>query len=710
MLLRVLALFLVLLGSARAEPVTLWYAYLGNEQDALNQVVASWNEAHPDSPVVAMQIPFEAYANRLETTIPRGNGPDLFIFSTEKIQTWARTGLVDPVETDPSAYIPVTIEGATVDGRILGWPLNAKSLALYVNKALLPLAEVPGDSVELFEYASRMKSAGSWGLAFVASESYFAIPWMNGFGGGVFDAQGRVALHRPENAAALDYVARLARLGPADPTGALISQVFNEGRAALVVSGPWFAAEIASSIDYTVVPMPVVRETGRPAAPLATIEALFLAHGARNPEGARQFGEYLATSGAAPRAALGGQPVAYKAAWEDPGVVGNEFLQAFRRQLEAAVPMPSAPEMALTWEPLSRAVRRANRQAATGDEALEEAQALFEFYARPLPEPTSPTPYLLLVGALGLGLVLYVVRNTRGAELRRFGFAYGWVAPAFTAILLLVVAPFLVGGAISLFAHQDGEWSFVGLANFVNILLSRDFPITSPRCFYYTLGVTVLWTVVNVAIAVALGVLLAMILREPWVRLRGFWRVVLILPWAVPSYITALVWKGLFHREMGAINAILGALGVEPVGWFDTFWRAFSANLATNTWLGFPFMMVVTLGALQAIPRDMEEAAELDGASGWQRFRHVILPLLAPALLPAVILGIIWTFNQFNVIYLVSAGEPDDSTGILISETYRWAFERRHQYGYAAAYAVIIFGILLLYGRFANRLAGRKVI
>ena len=166
----------------------------------------------------------------------------------------------------------------------------------------------------------------------------------------------------------------------------------------------------------------------------------------------------------------------------------------------------------------------------------------------------------------------------------------------------------------------------------------------------------------------------------------------------------------MFHRQFGAINGLLVALGLEPVSWFSQFSTAFAANLATNTWLGFPFMMVVTLGALQAIPRELEQAAEVDGATGWQRFRHVTLPLLRPALLPAVVLGSVWTFNMFNIIYLVSGGEPDGASEILISEAYRWAFTRGHRYGYAAAYAVLIFLVLLVYSRLSNRVLGKKVL
>jgi arabinogalactan oligomer/maltooligosaccharide transport system permease protein len=259
------------------------------------------------------------------------------------------------------------------------------------------------------------------------------------------------------------------------------------------------------------------------------------------------------------------------------------------------------------------------------------------------------------------------------------------------------VAPFVVGSAVSLFAHRGGEFTFVGLSNFVSILTSADYGLTDPLSFWFTLGVTVAWTAANVVLHVSIGMALALLLREPWLRLRGVYRVLLIVPWAIPNYITALIWKGMFHKQFGAINGILAAFGVEPISWFSQFSTAFAANVATNTWLGFPFMMVVVLGALQAIPRDLEEAAEVDGATWWQRFRHVVFPLLRPALVPAVVLGTVWTFNMFNIIYLVSGGEPEGGTEILISEAYKWAFTRQQQYGYAAAYSVLIFFVLLAY-------------
>jgi arabinogalactan oligomer / maltooligosaccharide transport system permease protein len=172
----------------------------------------------------------------------------------------------------------------------------------------------------------------------------------------------------------------------------------------------------------------------------------------------------------------------------------------------------------------------------------------------------------------------------------------------------------------------------------------------------------------------------------------------------VPNYITALMWKGLFHSQFGAINGLLVAIGVEPISWFTHFSTSFAANVVTNTWLGFPFMMVVSLGALQSIPTDLYEAAQVDGASRWAQFRHITLPLLKPALMPSIILGTVWTFNMFNIIYLVSGGEPGGGTDILVSEAYRWAFQRNEQYGFAAAYSVLIFFVLLIWTRITKRL------
>jgi arabinogalactan oligomer/maltooligosaccharide transport system permease protein len=285
--------------------------------------------------------------------------------------------------------------------------------------------------------------------------------------------------------------------------------------------------------------------------------------------------------------------------------------------------------------------------------------------------------------------------------------AYAYLAPAALGMGILVLAPFVTGLVLGFFDHARGEWHYVGLSNFAAILSGGGRDFDDPLNFWFTLVVTLAWTSINVALHVSLGVVLALALRERWLRARGVFRVLLVLPWAIPNYITALIWRGMFQTQFGAVNALLGAAGIAKVAWFSHFASAFSADVITNTWLGFPFMMVVALGALESIPRDLYEAAAVDGASAWARFRHITLPQLRPAILPAVVLGSIWTFNMFNVIYLVSGGKPGGSTDILVTQAYRWAFERGQRFGMAAAYATIIFVILVGWTLLANRLTRR---
>jgi ABC-type sugar transport system permease subunit len=289
--------------------------------------------------------------------------------------------------------------------------------------------------------------------------------------------------------------------------------------------------------------------------------------------------------------------------------------------------------------------------------------------------------------------------------LRTHRLAYTYLVPAGLSMAILVLAPFAVGLALGFFDHSRGEWHYVGWKNFTTILSGSGRSFSDPLNFWFTLAVTVAWTAINVALHVTIGVALALALREKWMRARGLFRVLLILPWAIPNYITAMIWRGMFQQQYGAVNALLDGLGLDKVAWFSHFASAFTANVVTNTWLGFPFMMVVALGALETIPRDLYEAASVDGAGPWARFVHITLPNLRPALLPAVVLGSIWTFNMFNVIYLVSGGRPAGATDILVTQAYRWAFDRGQRYGMAAAYATIIFVILVIWTLIANRLA-----
>jgi len=694
---------------AAASDLVVWHAYRGAEEAALARAVQDY-AARSGQPVRLVAVSFGVFDSKLETAIPRGNGPDLFIAAQGNLGKWRQMGLLVPVGTPAGGHRVPAVQALTEDGALWGQPLAFKSLLLLYDPERVP--EPPATTDELIEVARRLTRDGSYGLVYEASTPFYHAPFMHGFGASALDPQGAPALDTPAQIAALQLAANLAADMPTAPTAERVSSLYDEGRAAIILDGPWRVADLGRPVAAA--PLPIVSATGLPARPYLTVEAAFVAHRARQPERAAELAAFLAgPDGAAIRSEVGRQAVTSAAVDPSDPIVRAQLAQAAQ-----AVPLPTDPGVQAAWEGLARALRQVLRGVTTPERAASMAQQHAVVLGRPPPPPTSPAPYIALAVALGVGGVGWLAWQLRSAalrrKLRRHAADYLWIAPAGLAMVALVVLPFLTGATVSLFAHYRGEWTFVGIAHFLDIVLARDWPITSPMSFVFTLGVTVLWTATNVALHVAIGVGLALLLRERWVRLRGLWRAMLILPWAVPNYITALIWRSLFDAQVGAINAVLGfvLLRGEPLqlDWFASFATGFTANLTTNTWLGFPFMMVVTLGALQSIPRDLEEAAEVDGAGAWQRFRHVTWPMLMPALLPAVILGSVWTFNMFNVIYLVSAGEPDGSTEILISEAYRWAFSRGNRYGYASAYAVLIFLVLLLYSRLANRVAGRKVL
>ena len=708
---RILTLLLALFGgTGHAQELNLWHAYRGAERTTLEALLETYSSENEGVTVRARAIPYDGFNTKLEAAGPRGHGPDLFIAAHERLGSWVQQGLIRPNPEDLTGFSETVEQALFHEGHHYGTPLAFKTLALFTNRALINTPPTTTD--EMRALAERETKSGRVGLAYQATEPFFHAPWMNGFGGALQDDSG-FDLNRPGAVAALEFLVELQEddLLVEEPTAVLVTQLFNEGQAGMVINGPWFLGEVDPSIDLGVSPLPVISKTGRAAQPYLTVEALQISAQTPHSEAAWKLASWLAAEPAALRRAVDGrQSVATMSVYDQPAVAEDPVLMAFHAQQAAALPMPTDERMASSWEPLARAIRRVSRGAHSPQVALDAAQTEFEVVTSPPPEPVNPTPYILAAIALILAGLTYVARKawSARASMREQAHAYAWIGPAAISMLALVVLPFTVGAAVSLFAHDNGQWTFVGFTHFWDILLARDWPVTSALSFWFTLVVTVGWTLANVAAHVAIGMALAMVLRSPWLKLKGVYRVLLILPWAIPNYITALIWKGMFHRQFGAINALLDTLGLEPVSWFSQFSTAFAANLITNTWLGFPFMMVVTLGALAAIPRDLEAAAALDGASGWQQFRHVTWPLLRPALLPAIVLGSIWTFNMFNIIYLVSAGEPDGGTEILISEAYRWAFTRGHRYGYASAYAVLIFGVLVMYSKGTDRWLSRR--
>jgi arabinogalactan oligomer / maltooligosaccharide transport system permease protein len=263
--------------------------------------------------------------------------------------------------------------------------------------------------------------------------------------------------------------------------------------------------------------------------------------------------------------------------------------------------------------------------------------------------------------------------------------------------------------------------NFVGLENYIQIAQSS---LAIPNFqFLRLIFFNLWWAFSNVAIHLVFGVAVALLLNTKGLWFKGVYRAIFVLPVVIPQIIVATVWRNMFDSDAGAVNFLLqgiaGLFGIPAsspglhLNWltqtndpipFVPLPLAYFAMLAANVWLGWPLNSVVATGALQSIPGELYEAAEMDGAGPWQKFKTVTLTFLRPAMLPYAIYGFVITFNLFFLPYFMTAGGPNGATEILVTQAYRLAYDQ-NLYGVAAAFCVYLFFLLLAVTLVTNRLA-----
>ncbi|MFF9276085.1 carbohydrate ABC transporter permease [Streptomyces griseosporeus] len=295
-------------------------------------------------------------------------------------------------------------------------------------------------------------------------------------------------------------------------------------------------------------------------------------------------------------------------------------------------------------------------------------------------------------------------------------YAYAMIAPVVVVLGVLVVYPLVYGLYLTLtdadslnsartigVNHIDATYKFIGLDNYQDIL----FGDTAYDRFWSHFLWTIVWTALCVALHYSIGLGLALLLNQK-MRGRTFYRLMLIVPWAVPTFVTVFGWR-IMLSDSGVINTALDSLGLPSPAWLeDTFWQRFAA-IMVNTWCGVPFMMISLLGGLQSIDSSLYEAAEMDGASAWQRFRYVTLPGLRSVSSTVVLLGIIWTFNQFAVIFLLFGRTSAPDAQILVTWAYFLGFgQQPREFAESATYGMLLLAILIVFTSFYRRWLNRN--
>lgn len=280
---------------------------------------------------------------------------------------------------------------------------------------------------------------------------------------------------------------------------------------------------------------------------------------------------------------------------------------------------------------------------------------------------------------------------------------YVYAGPSIILIFLIVLFPILYTGYISITNMNIYNWfdfKVIGFKNYKTALFLFD------AGFMGALIRTVIWTVLNMILQLGIAFSLAMLLNIKSLRFRNFYKTVLMFPWAMPGYVSILLWKtGMLNSRFGLLNQWLDRLGLETGSWLSNNTTAFISCMVVNLWLALPFMIMIMDGALQSVDKTYYESAKLNGASVVQRIRYITIPLIKPVIAPAVIITIFTTFKQFDVIFLLTQ-QMGAKTGAEIHTVLTYAYENAfitNNYGFSSAVSIIIFAILIVFSLFMRK-------
>ena len=284
-------------------------------------------------------------------------------------------------------------------------------------------------------------------------------------------------------------------------------------------------------------------------------------------------------------------------------------------------------------------------------------------------------------------------RGAAGRRRLRRSSRYLFVAPALVYLALLMLYPLLYTFNLSVFDVNAGNFvrggaAFVGLQNYIDFVGSPD--------FWSSLLITLIFTIGSLVFQHAIGWAFALFFNLGF-PLSGFLRAIMMVVWVLPAVVSASLWRWMYAGSYGVINALLGVVGIHTTqSWLTDPNSALPAVIVANVWVGIPFHMMLVYAGLQTIPTTLYEAAAIDGAGAWRRFRSITLPLMKPVVLTALLLGFVHTFKAFDIIYVMTSGGPANATNVLSIDVYKLSFDYfRLGDGAAAANVLLVIPLVL---------------
>ena len=691
--------------------INIWHQMLYENRKVLREVCDEYEHNNLDIEINLTYRETEELRSSYQAAAMGGSGPELIYGPSDQVGPFSVMGIIQPLDDLlPHAYFNQFVKNAIVQSNGQIWMVGdvvGNHLMLIYNKDLI--LSPPDNTTELIEKGKQMTvdtdgdgKIDQYGLVWNFTEPFFYVPWLGGFGEWLLTDDNSPNLDTEGNRRGFQFIKSLRdehQIIPRECDYEIANAMFKTGRAAMIINGDWSWGDYSGVVDFGIARIPKVSETGKWPSPLVSTKGYSIninTTGEKLTETLKLM-KHLTSANVQLyfTQRLNSQPSA-KSALNNNEVRDNVLLQKSAEIIAVGRPMPIIPEMRAIWDALREQYQAVLGGTISPKIAARRSQENSVKQIKIMNEVIQPgMQATILYGIIMLvSIILFVImfRQTPHfiTDYKLNKIAYFFFMPAFLAIMAVIIFPFIYNIFISLSNYSlrtFNDWQLIGFYHYLKVF--GDFQ------FYSVLGKTVLWTVINISFHVSLGIILAVLINRT-LPAKPIIRTLLIIPWALPQYIAALSWRGMFNQEYGAINLVMTKyFSLPAIQWLSQPFEAFTACILTNIWLGFPFKMVIALGGLQSIPVEMYEAARVDGANRWQQFKSITLPMLKPVMIPAIVLGTVWTFNNINVIWLVSnGGEPSNQTHILVSYVYKAAFNL-YRYGYAAALSMVIFIILL---------------
>jgi ABC-type sugar transport system permease subunit/ABC-type glycerol-3-phosphate transport system substrate-binding protein len=711
---------------------------VGAEGDVLRDQLERFSRFRPDIRVDIVATPDSAdhrHQLYVQWLNARAAAPDVLQLDVIWTPEFAAAGWLAPIDapaSDVEEFFDASIQANRWDGRLYAIPLFVDVGMLYWRTDLFERA--PRTLDELATSARQAVNRGDVPYGYVWQGARYEglvtvfIEHLVGYGGAIVDGSGRVALDSEAAVQALAFLRAAVADGGISPRAVVGWQeeqtrfAFQNGRAAFMRNWPYayplMQDEASSRIvgRFAVAPMPAA-PGGEPAAALGGAQLAINAR-SRHPAEARALIEYLtAPEQMIERARRAGQYPPRRRLYES-GALRDALAippEDARAIIERATPRPVTP----LYTELSSALQVSVHRSLSGQSAPAEAISAAARDVRRIVSAAEREPRHDWTGSIVIALALAAVAGGSAAlALRRrrnkrptpdpfpgeAWFAWLWVSPAIA--LIAIVALFPVAWALweSLFLHDlRMPWRgrpFVGFGNYAEL--------AGDSRFWAALGHTAVFTVVSVSFELGLGMAAALIMRRLR-SLRGAVRTLVLLPWAIPTVVAALIWQFAFS-ERGAVNALLVDTGAVDagIGWLVDATLAWVPLILADVWKTTPFVALLLLAGMQGIDEELYDAARTDGAGSWQAFVHITLPLLRPAVLLVLVFRSLDAFRVFDLIYVLTGGGPGTATESISIHAFTSLLQNL-RFGYGSAVAVVTFAISCGLAALFVRLLGREL-